>query len=344
MDSIGRIKKLKALHFGVINVNDRINENICQLINLHYFSIRLADFMDGIDIPNCIGKNSKELRYFELTVSNDNALNSGFITPDIYSLPHIRTIIIVFWPLNTTSFVDFESFNTNTIDNVWFSESTICDNYPGDDNMTYLDFMAQNNSGLGDFIKQFDPCFKPCSNGYFSCTGIDFQNGRCDDHCFDAACGYDNGDCNQLCECGDTLFDGHDICNETCNTENCDWDLFRCVNHSEPCYYNESNPNETCYIGWILDDDSWCDDNCRYRESCLYDARQCRGCLGNCQIIYSMAIEIIASIRDPVTLITMDELCDQWGLIMYVKMHLYVTPLICVLSLYLQSIALLLTI
>ena len=312
--------KLKALRFENINsVNDSIDENICPLINSHYFAIRVTDFIDGIVIPDCIGKEWKHLRYFELTLSY-NSLNGGYITPDIYSLPNIRTIIILFWPLSTESFINFNDLNTNTLASVYLSPSLVCESHPSNDNMTYLDFMAQNNSQLVKLIDKYDPCFEPCGSitDGATCTGIDWGNGGCNRFCFNDRCGYDNGDCNQICECGDTLNDGHQGCNETCNTENCNWDLFRCVNRSAPCYSDENDSNSACYTGWILEDDGWCDDNCRFYDSCLYDNSICQGCTGNCLIAYSISIATLASQKDPVTLITMDEMCDSWNLIKYV--------------------------
>ena len=63
-----------------------------------------------------------------------------------------------------------------------------------------LRFVSESDSsGLLKFIKTFDPCFAPCSSSetIYSCPTQ--QYGVCNEHCNNADCAFDGGDCHQLC-------------------------------------------------------------------------------------------------------------------------------------------------
>ena len=65
-----------------------------------------------------------------------------------------------------------------------------------------LSFVSDSDaSGLLKFIKQFDPCLAPCSTGvetYF-CPREIHDDGVCNPECNITSCGFDGGDCDQLC-------------------------------------------------------------------------------------------------------------------------------------------------
>ena len=97
--------------------------------------------------------------------------------------------------------------------------------------------------------------------------------------CFNEVCNYDNGDCNQECPCNRNLW-FNDKCDTECNVTECDWDFFQCLDVNGTCYYNESNINATCYNEWTVENDGWCDDNCRNLSdgTCSENEEEACGC------------------------------------------------------------------
>ena len=260
----GKLNQLKAIRLNTIEgglINTGIDESVCELTQLRYFALRYASLPDGTIFPNCIGTNWQQLTYFELLVGSQSP---SYITPAIFQLPQLWNMQIHSWDLNITMFDEFDGYSSSLRD-VWFININICDDTVAiDANETNgtliasLDYAALSNSALQTFIDVFDPCSTPCDteSGVF-CTQIDWGNGVCDKKCFTEACSYDNSDCNQLCNCNQTML-MNGICDEECNNEECDYDYFDCLDTNGTCFYNESNPNATCYNDWVLSDDLWC--------------------------------------------------------------------------------------
>ena len=201
-----------------------------------------------------------------------------------------------------------------------------------------------------EFVNETLCCLQPCDGSLIdsiTCLAPDWQDGICDDFCNIAACGYDGGDCNQLCvetdvnnQDGcflDMLGDG--ICDSQCNTTNCEWDIGDCIditakNESTFCY-NETVMidffNDTqiigCYDSWV--DDGWCDSLCFANNSggpyCNYDGTDCADpilqCSDNCEELYIIFEYADVDASD---LVSSQEVCDQWTTIdLYFNLQKY---------------------
>ena len=115
----------------------------------------------------------------------------------IFELPEITGInIIAVARFTYQSLINFQDYNRQTLKQVYFSGSGICD-YKNDslNNQTWLDYIAINNSNLQQFIEDHDPCFEPCALYGTGCLGIDYKNGVCDNKCWKEGCDWDGGMC-----------------------------------------------------------------------------------------------------------------------------------------------------
>ena len=347
--SIGKITKLKALGLETINeLRGDIGDSLCDLTELRYLSFRYAEMVNGTKLPDCIGYRLNKLKYFELSYGYDPN-NQRTLPSGIYNLDNIQTVLIEYWPLDITSFEEFNGYS-KTLRDVWFSHSEICNHdlvYNDDDsgmiwingsdsysysdsdddgfdiniNMTNLDYAAiiYNNSKLEEFIEKYDPCTNPCTvdQDDTPCTSFVWGDGVCDIGCFDEECFYDNGDCSQLCDCNLTIL-GNGICDEECNTTECYNDYYDCIDKNDTCFVDENNPNKTCYTEWMQTYDVWCDENCRTKEECNFDGGVCSRCQDECFEVFYYIMTLMGSIYEPKLVITVDEVCGNWDTVLYV--------------------------
>ena len=149
-------------------------------------------------------------------------------------------------------------------------------------------------------------------------------------------------------QCNESLWFNHE-CDSSCNTSQCAYDFHHCAlgdHDNQTCIdyiynYNYSDidneigsyswaemMNKTddgardehiiCYQSWA--EDYWCDSDCNIEE-CNFDGEMCdeNNCENNgdnrCGETFYYLITISASIKPPIELITLDELCEYWSLV-----------------------------
>ena len=303
------LDKMKAIDISnVANLaNEKIPDDICNLKQMRLFDINFAPYVEYIPY-DCIAQNWKELRWMKF----DTFPQILSITPDIWKLPNLRTVILA----NNGFTVASKSFDLSTFDG--FSESLtrvllastfgVCHNgsvvingaeYKGFgylSNSTFSSSDVENDdTKLLEFIQTFDPCAATCSTVTFGCGADVWQDGLCSDQCNRDECDYDGGDCNQLCDCEYDLWFNNE-CDTQCNTTQCSWDFYQCVQTpslNETCSLENGNATNSmndasdedigsipCYTLWI--DDTWCDAACNV-ETCHYDEGWCNGCAEDSQ-------------------------------------------------------------
>ena len=347
--------------------NTKIPDSIGKLKQLRYFELTFTFALQHISFN--VMTEWQELRYIGLHALL--AVNS-YIPSQFWKLPHLNTVIIEYCNLNETIFnvnefagcsksisrvalngnnlicdgtvsingAEYDGFGYlsqfyNSLDGTEFNTATMNNDNDVDENLI----------ALVEFIETYDPCFAPCSGSveavYWSCSTANWMDGRCTDGCDIEECGFDGGDCNQLCnydECSMELL-WNDECNLECNNTECKFDFLNCVdtletNENGTCYvgnasiddynsssssYNSTNyefnsqVSKICYNEWTTD--SWCDLNCN-RDECNNDgdycsANSCEQDDSNCHVAYQY-ISPIASISLPYELILMDDICDNW--------------------------------
>ena len=130
-----------------------------------------------------------------------------------------------------------------------------------------LSFVSESDSsGLLKFIKQFNPCLAPCDTGisFYECTTKRHGDGVCDDVCNNAGCGFDGGDCDQLCNLytNTTCYKYFDINNNNSNSTS---EIIAIAENSDT--------NATCTLNnWQLD--GVCNIGCN-NSCCHYDFNDC---------------------------------------------------------------------
>ena len=198
-----------------------------------------------------------------------------------------------------------------------------------------LSFVSESDSsGLLKFIKQFDPCLGPCSTGVSSylCATKTHGDGACDPECNIALCGFDGGDCNQLCDLYTSVYDSNTtctldtwqmdgVCNMACNNSYCNYDFQDCIytpSANDTCNnLSYDIENVTCYTDWT--NDLWCDSHCE-KLSCEGSRSGCGSinpCVkdGSCSTVYGATINLLAATYEPYELITLNEVCENFGLL-----------------------------
>ena len=152
---------------------------------------------------------------------------------------------------------------------------------------------------------------------FFICFAVDSGNGVCDSACFANNCGWDSGDCNQLCNytaCDISSWtDG--VCDSSCNSTECEWDGYDCGFYDFDCATN-------CTLGWL--NDGWCETTCLNEEysDCLeyeYDT-DCNDCSDSGAYGCYQAYQYFSVITSDDNAITQSEWCDLvefwWDLIL----------------------------
>ena len=342
-------------------INLAIPDSIGNLKQLRYFEVTFTYALQHIAFN--VMTEWQELRYIALHVLP--AVDS-YIPSQFWKLPHLNTVIIEYCKLNQTIFnvEKFMGYSTSISRVSFDGNSLICNdtvsingieyhgfgyltqfyNNPNRTGFTTSTMNDENLIQLIQFIETYDPCFTPCVGGeeptYWSCSNENWMDGRCDDGCDTQECGFDGGDCNQLCnfdECSmDLLWNNQ--CDEKCNSTECEFDFLTCVDTLQAdkngtCYvgnitdnFNSSNYNysdhdlqlnghieQICYNEWSID--SWCDSNCN-RSECGNDDGYClpSSCEhddSTCHVAYQY-ISLLSAMSPPYELIIMDDICENW--------------------------------
>eukprot|EP01083_Nonionella_stella_P003041 8659_1 len=297
--SIGQLTSLKYLDLRESHrfVSGKISESICNLAQLKYLNIEtnlISRVPDCIaDLTDLYGVNLRGLP------------NLNYITPRLFELPNIVSIIGYYGGFNASSIPAEWATSLTT---VFFQETPLCDEV---DTMTPLQLA---------FMDQFDPCYKPCGDAqglHAWCATYDWGDGICQPEC----CNYDGGDCHQTCPCDRSLW-FNDRCDLECNNTLCAYDFGDCVpqmqmNDTGECVYGSG-----CYDDWM--EDGWCDSACDVLvdDECgdLYDCDSTHQCdsSSECSTAYLYLIHNTARLHDPKELIDMNETCAMWSFILLI--------------------------
>ena len=162
----------------------------------------------------------------------------------------------------------------------------------------------------------------------------------CHTECNNPNCGFDGGDCNQLCNlyndsssmtntntnintsCTLDTWKMDGVCNIGCNNSYCNYDFQECVD--TPTANDTCNnlsydiENVTCYSAWT--DDLWCDSYCEQllcedsNSGCASSTTPCWE-KGSCSSVYGAIITLLAAIYPPYELITLNEICENFGVL-----------------------------
>ena len=324
--------------------------NLCSMKNLRAINIEQNFGYTGNDFQftDCI-VNLNELQSIIVHFGNTNYLPTG-----IFSMPSLKEVGFMF-----DQSVGVDVF-LNTINRSLSTEGTFTWNKPSDTTYSFLYSLmcTEMISGIGftnsfddlpniDILKQFlnqtGACDEICSETFDSidCHLFNWQNGVCDNECNVAACSYDGGDCNQLCQynspdCNTIGLFNNGICDIGCNTSYCDYDKYECINfelnihfdnnltycNSNVAWDNNNLYNKSeltvglCKTDWV--NDKWCDNNCRISDECFNDGDDCQ-CIQDtdnenfCQTLLD-AIETLFGISetDNSIRITIDNICSLW--------------------------------
>eukprot|EP01084_Bolivina_argentea_P025857 48093_1 len=304
-DEMSQLSNLRILILENIVQIHEIPKSFCQLTNLR--ALKLFYHFDSV--PACFS-NLQKLETVQIAFLE-------YIPPEILALPNLNEIGLYFSTFTASDLLDKNDtetqleYNKNAV--YFFTYSTICDEYNSND--------VEIHPSVHHFIKETNACQVQCNSTVGSridktffardllCFPWLYQDGVCHDACNKEICGWDGGDCNQLCgdECNIYESFGNGECNNACNSTECDWDGLDCLVIDESACESHG-----CDISWINDD--ICDKNCNNMD-CYFDEGDCdENCKGNiCDevyYIYSLAANII-----PDDKIQYNELCTIWPLV-----------------------------
>ena len=316
-DSISKLSKLKALVLFQLPLitNGEIPSSVCNLKEIKYFESSFTNNLASIPF-DCIATQWKRLNYLRLDIF-------PFITDldaQFWELPELEFVWIEVCDLDP-SYFQFDTFTkfSNSLNTVALGgNERICETgniiinnteYTGFGYLNLSDPLAID-SDLLQFIERFDPCSNPCGDAsVYTCLNALHSNGVCDSNCNSDECNYDGGDCNQLCNCSYTLW-FNDECDNGCDNDLCNYDFYECgsyIDANDTCDFNG-----TCYTLWTFDD--WCDSSCNVTE-CDFDGGKCISCQADstCSTAEGFIIGALASQSKPRDLMTVDEVCDNYG-------------------------------
>eukprot|EP01084_Bolivina_argentea_P081353 147322_1 len=170
-DNIGSLTNLKYLNLRESTrfLSGEISDGICNLKQLRYLDIQTNEISK---IPDCIGTLT-ELHGVNLRGSWE----LKYITPDIFHLPKIESIVAYFSGFKS-SIIPNNGTWSKSLKTVFLGDNPLCKNLNTLSNASLL------------FIDHFDACFSPCSS--IDCSAYEWGNGDCDSEC----CNFDGGDCH----------------------------------------------------------------------------------------------------------------------------------------------------
>ena len=288
-NGFNQLNKLRYLKLWDVLYLDDLPPNLCQMHDLRALNIfqSIAGDHKIKTLPECI------VNLYELQSLVFYAVLIKTLPVKLFKMPNIQEIAFLFSNISYISFKTIDTLNMHwnptSQTSYYFTGSPLC--------LPKSEFnYSQFSDPLIEFMDDVDPCVHVCRYTdqdtilNLQCTPLDWQNGICDTECNHKDCSYDGGDCNQLCEahspnCSIASMFGNGICDPECNNTFCSFDVgeciyneYRSINVSQVfgnnATYCDSHANAgLCEIVWI--GDGWCDDNCRYSESCFYDANDC---------------------------------------------------------------------
>ena len=263
-------------------------------------------------IPDCIGSFTN-LKYFKLWAGSTVSVPFSVL----FNLPKIKivafnwesitwnSLVESFYP-NSTNYT-FTGYNTNSLTEIYFQANPLCDTF---ENLTRYAYEKFKYIELIEMIDSHDACTVSCFHDgleYF-CPSFRKGNGVCDSECYTDWCGWDDGDCNQLCNFTQCTIRQDGICNPYCNSTECSWDANDCKRSNFDCPDSCSN--------YLLADgicETVCLNNTHYPECASYEyENDCIECGGDCENIYILFS--LATSRteygDDKEAISQQDLCD----------------------------------
>eukprot|EP01084_Bolivina_argentea_P029527 54833_1 len=228
-NAFAKLKEMKYLSFRENGLNS-FPESICNLTQLKVLELYAETQI--ISIPHCVS-NLRELNQLVIDV----CFNLKYIPLSIFSLPKLIVLTLFKDSITYQSLLEYNlpsnSMNWSTLrvsewvnDNFnphnynqteyWMSSNPICD-----------EKTAQLPSKLQHFLNNTCDYFCEIDNKLTTlCSPLLYGNGRCDFLCNFAECGWDFGDCTQLCfanEISNCTYDKmmNDKCDKGCNNKYC---------------------------------------------------------------------------------------------------------------------------
>eukprot|EP01084_Bolivina_argentea_P151912 265094_1 len=203
-DSIGKLTNLKYLNLRDSEryLSGIISDSICNLKQLKYLDLSIS-FITSI--PDCIGDLT------ELYGVNFRGMGSmEYITPNLFRLPNIISIVAYFSFLNASS-IPADGKWSKSLKTIFLQENPVCNQ------------LNTLNPSQIQFMDNFQACFKPCAQSS-DCSTYNWGDGFCDIDC----CKFDGGDCHQTCDCDRSLW-FNDQCDLECNNTLCAYDFGDCL-------------------------------------------------------------------------------------------------------------------
>eukprot|EP01083_Nonionella_stella_P126661 383459_1 len=227
-------------------------------------------------VPHCV-KNLKHLQSLLLT---GNPLLE-WIPLELFAMSNLLELSGAISKVSLDSLLSYNDllsvdeldrvFQYNPQHNYWFEYADFCDD------MTALPM----DSIFWQFVNDSACCVSPCEDvgssnalvDLLQCRSDKHHDGVCHSTCKNARCGWDGGDCTQLCECElRSLGDG--VCDPLCNTTNCSYDGYDCQAAAFDAIQCEASyESHGCPVEWV--DDLWCDSLCFNAVECGQDHEDC---------------------------------------------------------------------
>ena len=300
------LTKLKYLNLEYNHIDDI--DWICDLKQIQYLNLQV-NFMD---LPSCIYDYEEwtELKYLYIGfLQTANVFNYKLL-----SLPNLLVIDALFANIDYTDFPQNASWFHHNDTKLELQWTPLCQKW-------FLDPAVITNYSwyLAEFVNSTGACDSHC-DGFqaslqASCPEIEWQNGLCNAGCDNPYCGYDGGDCDQLCdfeECnGDSFIDSEDECNELCNTPQCRNDWGNCLNSSFALCVAETS----CEEKWIDGPSSTlCDEYCN-NALCYFDNGYCDSCITGSDCQYFWGLFSLYANQDGIDyLFDQEQVCETWEL------------------------------
>ena len=299
------LNKISYIHLWDIMYLNRLPNNICQMSNLRAISINenLLKTGSGITtIPDCVvnlqilqsiifvssGLNKLPIKLFshpnmkEFVFKLTNISTLSFVTSTdgagYKSADEYNFTIDYSNAVNYTNYSGYRQLvqdtgywnwtfdvNPQSDTKYYFQSSIVCQQWDTWNEWEYFD--KYMNPYLFNWLTDTDACEFVCDSDAYrlNCFEHIWQNGVCDSQCNVKDCGFDGGDCNQLCNNNITqfypncsMYDMFDngICDLGCNSSYCSFDFGDCitvdVGNGTYCN-NDIDYNLTSQYSWITE-------------------------------------------------------------------------------------------
>ena len=323
---------------------------ICSSKSIRYISmgggLSIVD-SNYFRLPECISQLN-ELQWLETPFI-------GYFDMKLLLLPKLNTFVAYGMSMNASIIEkQLEEINANNdINELWnnvesiilyFQHSVVCYEYQQED----INSFNSNYPLTYQLINSINACYPVC-NDYIRqafCTNYNWHDGVCHDTCNVNQCGYDGGDCTQLCDftiCNYTSL-GDGICNPECRNKECSFDYCDCLDSINIYNYDYNNISDydllleheqcaavnatlcdiktECLVfsnnnynvssisqSWI--DDGICDDNCN-NGYCNYDNGECESCDSSLCKDFWTYFDYAANSQTQDYKLSQSETCHQW--------------------------------